>query len=123
MPLKDKKQLFGQMMFNVSLNNTDDHLRNFSFSCKESGWQLTPAYDVVPSTTFGNYHQLKLGYDDILPSYHQALNFHSQFGLTKHQALQVITDVESAMLQWQTVFKDCGVSDKDIKLLSKLIRS
>lgn len=57
---KDLKQLVSQALFNVALNNTDDHLRNFSMINRGSGYQLSPAYDVVPSDTIGGFHQLTM---------------------------------------------------------------
>ena len=122
-PLEDKQQLLGQMLFNVALNNTDDHLRNFSFSCKEDGWQLTPAYDVVPSIVYGSYHQLKLGYDDILPSHSNILRYHRIFGLTKAQTNNVVERVKNALVNWPDSFRASGVSEVDIKLLTKLIKT
>jgi serine/threonine-protein kinase HipA len=121
-PLEDKQQLFGQMLFNQALNNTDDHLRNFSFTCKQDGWQLSPAYDVVPSMTFGSYHQLKLGYNDILPSTDEAPRHYKSFGLTLHQGQTVIENVKGALYKWRLVFAECGVSPKDIENISKVIK-
>ena len=121
-PLEDKQQLFGQMLFNRALNNTDDHLRNFSFTCKENGWQLSPAYDVVPSMTYGSYHQLKLGYDDMLPSIHEAIRHFKKFGLTQHQAEIVIDNVKSVLLKWKLVFENYGVSTVDIENIAKVIK-
>ena len=122
-PLQDKQQLLGQMLFNVALNNTDDHLRNFSFTCKEDGWQLSPAYDVVPSTDYGSYHQLKLGYDDILPSHSTILRYHRKFGLTKAQTDDVAKRVRNVLVNWQASFRENGVNEADILLLSKLIKT
>lgn len=121
-PVKDQMQLFGQMLFNRALNNTDDHLRNFSFSCREKGWQLSPAYDVVPSLEFGKYHQLQLSYSDILPDFAKAPLAHGSFNLTLKQAQQVCETVKAVMMQWQDVFEQCGVCDKDIELLARVIK-
>jgi serine/threonine-protein kinase HipA len=120
-PERDQQQLFGQMLFNRALSNTDDHLRNFSFSCRENGWQLSPAYDVVPSTTFGQYHQLRVGYSDVLPTIATADKVHDSFHLTQQQAQQVCATVGAVMQQWQAIFQQCGVSDKDIAVLEKVI--
>lgn len=39
-------ELFLRMVFNVMVNNTDDHNKNFSFLLEEGGtWKLSPAYD------------------------------------------------------------------------------
>ena len=106
-----------------ALGNTDDHLRNFSFSCRENGWQLSPAYDVVPSLAFGQYHQLKVGYSDILPDFASAAKVHNSFNLTRQQAQQISETVQTVMQQWQTVFAQSGVSNKDIELLTRVIKT
>lgn len=35
------------MVFNVLTDNKDDHLKNFSFICREGKWSLAPAYDLT----------------------------------------------------------------------------
>ena len=42
------EQLFRRMAFNVCIEETDDHTKNFSFLMKEGGeWELAPAYDLT----------------------------------------------------------------------------
>lgn len=42
------RQLFIRMVFNIIMNNTDDHVKNFSFLLeKDGGWHLSPAYDMT----------------------------------------------------------------------------
>nr|WP_319473340.1 HipA domain-containing protein [uncultured Cohaesibacter sp.] len=36
------------MAFDVLVRNTDDHLRNHGFLRGASGWQLSPAFDILP---------------------------------------------------------------------------
>lgn len=122
-PEKDNAQLFAQMLFNKALNNTDDHLRNFSFTCKENGWQLSPAYDVVPSLTFGKYHQLTVGYQDFLPDMSEAVRVHKNFQLTKSKAEEVVQRVAETLQQWEAHFAKCGVSDADILKLKRVIKA
>ncbi len=40
----DCKQLFRRVLFNISIHNTDDHLRNHGFFVDETGIRLSPAY-------------------------------------------------------------------------------
>lgn len=43
------EQMFRRMVFNVLIENKDDHAKNFSFIAREDGsWQLAPAYDILP---------------------------------------------------------------------------
>jgi serine/threonine-protein kinase HipA len=42
------EQAFRRAVFNVAAANRDDHTKNFSFCCDESGeWSLAPAYDLI----------------------------------------------------------------------------
>ena len=45
----DAKQLFERMLFNVSIGNTDDHLRNHGFLLSNDAWRLSEAFDLNPS--------------------------------------------------------------------------
>jgi len=54
--IEEAYRLFRLMVFNVLTGNKDDHAKNFSFLYKSSGWQLAPAYDLVPSLGFGGNH-------------------------------------------------------------------
>lgn len=41
-------QLYRRLVFNILANNTDDHIKNFSFMLEEGGrWKLSPAYDLT----------------------------------------------------------------------------
>ena len=40
-------EMFQRMVFNVLTDNKDDHVKNFSFICREGKWSLAPAYDLT----------------------------------------------------------------------------
>lgn len=40
-------EMFCRMVFNVLIENKDDHAKNFSFICREGVWSLAPAYDLT----------------------------------------------------------------------------
>jgi serine/threonine-protein kinase HipA len=53
-PKADMSELFRRLMFNVLIQNTDDHLRNLGFLYRGAGkWGLSPAYDVNPDPEEG----------------------------------------------------------------------
>jgi serine/threonine-protein kinase HipA len=54
--MDEVESLFRIMVFNVVRGNKDDHVKNFSFLCKNGGWRLAPAYDLVPSDGFNGNH-------------------------------------------------------------------
>ena len=53
---REVEKLFRQMIFNVLIGNKDDHAKNFSFLYQNDKWQLSPAYDLLPSDGFNNNH-------------------------------------------------------------------
>lgn len=60
---KDKEELFGRIIFNILINNCDDHLRNHGFIYKHNAWSLAPAFDVNISVDT-NTHALLFVDDD-----------------------------------------------------------
>ena len=47
-PEEDLPAMYRQMVFNALIGNTDDHLKNFSMLHGDSGYFLSPAYDLLP---------------------------------------------------------------------------
>ncbi|MEA4856169.1 MAG: HipA domain-containing protein [Solidesulfovibrio sp.] len=48
-PQKDQRELFGRMVLNILINNTDDHMRNHGFLRQGAGWRLSPLFDLEPT--------------------------------------------------------------------------
>lgn len=70
LPMEDRVELFGRMVFNAVCGNDDDHVRNHAivYRSDERRWRLAPAFDVVPNpveTPTRLYMQLALGRFDI----------------------------------------------------------
>ena len=62
-PEKDLKELWRRMVFNISISNIDDHLRNHGFLLNEKKcWALSPAYDMNPVSRQikPNFHVLSI---------------------------------------------------------------
>lgn len=51
------EQMFRRMVYNVIVDNKDDHAKNFSFLCDCGVWSLAPAYDITysPEGTRGEH--------------------------------------------------------------------
>ncbi len=52
-PAEDLAELFGQLVFNILVGNTDDHARNHAAFWDGSMLALTPAYDICPQARSG----------------------------------------------------------------------
>lgn len=92
-PEEDVMQLFGQMLVNGITGNTDDHLRNFSFIHRGEGWQLSPAYDIVPALEKNAFHQIDMHNSPVFPGIDKALDLGKHLGLSTSDANTVIEKV------------------------------
>lgn len=54
--INEVEKMFRLMVFNVLIGNKDDHSKNFSFIYRDNKWQLSPAYDLLPSYGFNDNH-------------------------------------------------------------------
>lgn len=84
-PVEDRIELFGRMVFNAVCGNDDDHVRNHAivYNAGERRWRLAPAFDVVPNpveTPVQLSMQLSLGRFDI--SREAVLTDAHRFGFT-----------------------------------------
>lgn len=119
---EDAEELFKRMVFNAFVGNTDDHGRNHAmlWNLKERGWQLSPAYDVLPVNN-SKLHALGLGDDGRLASRSNLLSQAKRFGLSQRKAQAIIHDISDLVEGWQTHFRDCGVTEGDIERLHGVI--
>jgi serine/threonine-protein kinase HipA len=84
--------LFRQMVFNVAICNRDDHVKNFSFQLKDNRWQLSPAYDVLPSIGFNGYHTTTIN-NQGEPSWEDVMAVASTAGLNARRAKSICDEI------------------------------
>jgi len=55
---EDVLEMFRRMVFNVLIDNQDDHAKNFSFVYDDTSktYRLSPAYDITPGRTYYGEH-------------------------------------------------------------------
>jgi serine/threonine-protein kinase HipA len=118
----DMQELYRRMVFNILIDNTDDHEKNHALLMTERGeYELAPAYDVLPSGQALGYQQMRVGAQGSESSLSNALSDAAQFGLTPDEALRQQTLVANVVNSWAAHFKQAGVSAHDISLLSAQI--
>jgi serine/threonine-protein kinase HipA len=119
----DCQELFARMVFNIFTSNDDDHLRNHGFvldprlapastaaGIVQSGWRLSPLYDVVPRPGISHERTLHLqvGAQGKLATLDNALTYFAAFMADPATALAVIRRVWGEVRQWKTVFEAMG---------------
>lgn len=116
----DLEQLLRMMLFNVNINNTDTHERNFSFIYNGNGYRLAPAYDLVPSLTKGAYPVAGFKHSPMPPSTKTIQQYGKVFGLAKPRISNIAEQVLDALEQWEHFAENCRVSDKDNNAIKKI---
>ena len=115
-------QLFRRMVFNILMDNTDDHGKNHALLRQSDGhYRLSPAFNVVPSAQGLGYQAMVIGDLATESTLVNALSHARQFGLKPDAAHAVLGEVASGVVGWKVAFAAKGVSNSDIELLAQFI--
>lgn len=117
-----QQELFRRMVFNILIDNTDDHEKNHALVRGDDGfYALSPAFDVLPAAQGLGYQQMRVGAQGHEASIDNALSEVHAFGLTQDAARQTVTAIASQVAQWKSVFKSLGVRDADMDMLAQYL--
>jgi serine/threonine-protein kinase HipA len=116
------RELFRRMVFNILIDNTDDHEKNHVLLMNDSGeYELSPAFDVLPTGQALGYQQMRVGRDGAVSSLDNALSEAHLFGLSDTDARKDIRWVARVINGWRAHFAACGVRPADLDFLSSQI--
>lgn len=116
-PIADLHQLWRRIVFNISVSNTDDHLRNHGFILTEAGWRLSPAYDLNPSIDKNGLALNVDLYDNAL-NYALAFQVGDYFQLSQADMTNILSEVTNAVNHWEQEAKEIGISRSQIQLMA-----
>ena len=118
----DMRELFRRMVFNILIDNTDDHEKNHALLLTDANqYELSPAYDVLPAGQALGFQQMRIGEQDADSTIDNALSMARLFGLTKDQAVKEARAVAKVVDTWQAHFKASGVKKRDIDMYAEQI--
>jgi serine/threonine-protein kinase HipA len=110
------RELFRRMVFNILIDNTDDHEKNHALLLTDAQqYALSPAYDVLPSGQALGFQQMRVGEQEADSTLDNALSMAQMFGLTRGEAIEEVRTVVRAVDRWQQHFRKCGVTPHDIE--------
>ncbi|HEY8877196.1 MAG TPA: HipA domain-containing protein [Roseateles sp.] len=119
----DSRELFRRMVFNILMDNTDDHEKNHALlvvSPRANGrYRLSPAYDVLPSAAAHGYQEFACGEDGHDSTLKNAMSQCRAFGLSPLEAAQEVEQVIAAVDGWREHFRACGVTEADMASIAQ----
>jgi len=120
---KDLEELWRRMVFNILINNVDDHLNNHGFLHVAHGqWKLAPAFDLNPFPDKERALKTWVSKDaGESASIAEAMKVSNLFGLSA-SAARVLDEVRGAVGAWKTVARDIGMTDVDIRSYESAFR-
>ncbi len=116
------RELFRRMVFNILIDNTDDHEKNHVVLVNDAQeYELSPAFDVLPSGQALGYQQFRVGEQSADSTLENALSMSSLFSLKKSEAAHEVRRVARVVAKWKQHFSSCGVTSGDIGQLEEQI--
>jgi serine/threonine-protein kinase HipA len=119
-PVKDAKELWRRMVFNILCNNNDDHLRNHGFLWDGKGWRLSPGYDILPSPQVSLERDLAIGVgrNGRQATLRNALSDVASFGLSREEAITMARAMQQTVKNsWEDLFRSNGFTPAEIERL------
>jgi serine/threonine-protein kinase HipA len=119
---RDMRELFRRMLFNIMMDNTDDHEKNHALVMTErEQYELAPAFDVLPSGQALGFQQMRVGEQAADSTLANALSMSALFALSKDEAAREAAAVAQVVSGWKEHFAACGVTSADIELYAEQI--
>jgi serine/threonine-protein kinase HipA len=122
---KDARELFRRMVFNILMDNTDDHEKNHSLLVTNP-WghgrlKLAPAYDLLPTNSGQGYQEFICGAQGRASTLENAMSQCDAFGLLPAEAAGDVVAVIEVVNSWRAHFAQAGVTARDIHSLAERI--
>ncbi|MCB9024765.1 MAG: HipA domain-containing protein [Bdellovibrionaceae bacterium] len=115
------KELWRRIVLSIYISNVDDHLRNHGFILEETGWKLSPAYDINPSAD-GNGLSLNISEYDNSHNLELALSVIEYFRIDVSRAKDIVKQIKVAVSKWKELASKLGISGTKQELMARAFR-
>src|SRR5262245_31523397 len=116
------RELYRRMVFNIFVDNTDDHEKNHVLLMNDAQQLLlAPAFDVLPAAQGLGTQQMRVGRDGADSTIDNAMSEAALFGLSADEARAEAARVAKVCDEWKSHFAATGVRNTDIEYLAQFI--
>ncbi len=116
------RELFRRMVFNILIDNTDDHEKNHALLMDDAQHlHLSPAFDVLPTAQGLGHQQMRVGTDGTVSTARNALSMAASFRLSAADARREARAVAQVCSGWREHFGRVGVSGEDLEQLARFM--
>jgi serine/threonine-protein kinase HipA len=109
-PHADLLDLWRRIVFTLSINNTDDHLRNHGLLRTRHGWRLSPVFDINPNPDTGVTSATSLAW---AATRHEAFGRLTEvaedFGIREPERSKILQAIGTAVVTWRSVASANGI--------------
>lgn len=99
--VREVRQVFRRMIFNVFAHNRDDHAKNHAFQMSSDGrWTTAPAYDLTCSVGPCGEHNLAVAGESRNPGEPEIMKVAAEASISPADARAVVEEVREAIGQW-----------------------
>jgi serine/threonine-protein kinase HipA len=120
---RDARELFRRMVFNILVDNTDDHEKNHALLVvnpfANGRARLAPAYDVLPTNSGQGAQEFLCGDQGRDSTLDNAMSQCGAFGLQPPEAAAEVMAVIQVVHTWRDHFAQAGVSPRDLSALAE----
>lgn len=121
-PGADAHDLFRRLVFNIVIENGDDHERNHGFLRVGRVYRLAPAYDIAPQLQNTGYQAMAISGNEMASTLPHALAAAHEFGLGAVEARSIAAGIVGTVAtHWRAVFQAAGVPQPDIELVARFV--
>jgi serine/threonine-protein kinase HipA len=120
-PKETLRELFGRLVFNVLIGNTDDHARNHAAFWDGRSLNLTPAYDICPQQRVGqeaSQAMLINGEMNNLSTLQNVISISNKFLLSCDEANSIVqTQIKIIETHWDELCDQAKLAERDKETL------
>jgi len=113
---EDLEELWRRIVFNICVNNTDDHLRNHGFLLSDQGWSLSPAYDLNAQPWSGGL-ALNVDENNNACDLNLARSVGQHFRLSHERQETIIAEVCKAVRAWENLVSNLGLKRSEVEVI------